>query len=326
MKRVTLKNIILPVRDELEGFEHEYRKTLRSKVPLINTIMDYILSQKSKKVRPLMVLLSAKLCGTPNSRSYIAASLVEILHTATLVHDDIIDGAELRRGEPSVKAMWQNKVAVLIGDFLFSKTLINLVRLENYNAIRLLSETTELLSSGELWQIDRKADEDLAESEYLDMIWAKTASLFATSCQLGALSVDEQSGAGEALYEYGKNFGLAFQIKDDLLDLVGNEQTVGKPVGVDLKEQTVTLPLIYAMQNFSTKEKSKFKALFYQDAGFEQIKELRELIIQSGAVKETERKLETISVQAHQALADFADCPAKQALNDFVRFNLERVH
>ena len=200
-------------------FEKKFKASLNSKVPLLDKIMHYIIKRKGKQMRPMFVFLSAKLCGKVNDSSYIAASLIELLHTATLVHDDVVDEAEKRHGFLALNRIWKNKVAVLMGDFLLSKVLINLINLKDFDALELLSHTAEKLSAGEILQIEKSLSKSMTEDVYYNMIYQKTASLISTSCEIGAITASKKKADRRNLSSFGKNLGMAFQIKDDLFDL-----------------------------------------------------------------------------------------------------------
>ncbi len=322
----TIQDLIKPIEKELEQFQREFENALHSDIELINTISHYIVSQEGKKIRPSLLLLSARLCGQPNNDSYIAASLVEILHTATLVHDDIVDESEERRGQPSVKALWKNKVSVLLGDYLFSKSLRSMLRLKNFEALEMLSETSELLSSGELLQLGKSYTNGMDEDIYYRMIWAKTASLFATACKLGGMTVGADSGKTEKLWLYGKYLGIAFQIKDDLLDFTGSKKDIGKPIGRDIKANLITLPLLYTMQKLPPREGQRLRKLIRSDLNEEEIARVNSLIAVQGGLDYTRQVLDRFSKQALEQLDMFPDSEIKECLCGFVLFNQKRLN
>jgi len=325
MMTFDIEHFIRPVRKEMELFRKEFAASLRSDIALINEIADYILDQKSKHIRPILVLLSAKLCGQPNQATIISASLVELLHTATLIHDDIIDDSFTRRGVPSVNAVWKNKVSVLMGDYLFSRSLTNMLRLRNYKALDLLSKISESLSSGEIFQLAKSSDNGMDEENYFRMIWLKTASLFAGSCKVGAFSVSGKSEEAEALWEYGKNLGMAFQIKDDLFDYIAKEEDIGKPIGRDLKANLITLPLLHVLEKMDASESRSIREGIRNGLEPDEVQKINELIATGGGVRYTEEKLKEISEKAVQSLAVFPDSEVKQCLLDFIVFNQQRI-
>jgi octaprenyl-diphosphate synthase len=323
---ITIKKIAEPVQSEFKLFKKEFTSALQSDISLIKEISQYILKQKSKRIRPLLVLLSAKLCGLPGENTIIAASLVEILHTATLIHDDIIDEALTRRGKPSLNAIWKNKVSVLMGDFLFTRFLTNMLRIRDFEALELLSRTSEALSSGEILQLEKSSNNGMDEENYFRMIWLKTASLFATSCKVGALTVGADQEKADGLYEFGKYLGLAFKVKDDLLDYTVSEESIGKPIGRDLKSNLITLPLIYALNKVSSAENRRIRDLIKSGLQPNNVKKINAFIIESGGVEHTQRKLQEISKKARESLAGFHDSDIKQTLLGFIEFNLERIN
>src|SRR6187399_3657017 len=249
-----LREIKAPIASELEAFEKHFKDSVRSRVALLDKIMHYIVHRKGKQMRPIFVLLSARMCGDITPKSYTAASLVELLHTATLVHDDVVDDADQRRGFFSINALWKNKIAVLVGDYLLSRGL--LVALDNgaYDILQIMSRAVREMSEGELLQIEKARRLDITEDVYYEIIRQKTATLIAACCALGAKSVTEDEELVEKMRKFGELIGLAFQIKDDLFDY--SEEAIGKPTGIDIKEQKMTLPLIHVLNNCSQKEKS----------------------------------------------------------------------
>ncbi|RKY53405.1 MAG: polyprenyl synthetase family protein [Candidatus Neomarinimicrobiota bacterium] len=321
----TLNKLKEPVLEEMELFQKEFEKGIQSDVSLINTITQYILSQNSKKIRPILLILCAKLCGEPNELSYISASLVEILHTATLVHDDIVDEAETRRGLPSVKAIWKNKVAVLLGDYLFSKSLNGMIKLRNFDALELLSKTSELLSSGEILQIEKSFSDGMDEDIYYKMIWAKTASLFATGCKLGAITVNASPEVCDSLYRYGKYLGMAFQIKDDLFDYDGCHSNIGKPIGRDIKENMITLPLIYTLNILPRSDSRKLRKNLKKGFPKKEVEKINALVKETGGVDYALSKLHELSELAVEQLSSFPDSEIKQSLIGFTVYNEKRV-
>ncbi|MCI0449538.1 MAG: polyprenyl synthetase family protein [Chlorobi bacterium] len=249
-----LKKISKPIEKELEEFRDYFREAIRSRVALVDLIGKYILRQKGKKIRPILVLLSAKLCGEVNSRTYTAATLVEMLHTATLIHDDVVDDAKTRRGLASINAVWKNKIAVLMGDFMLSRGLLLALEKDECGFLKITSRAVKRMSEGELLQIQKNRKFDVTEETYFKIISDKTASLITACCELGAASTSKDGGEVKLLSEFGENIGIAFQLRDDLLDYIGKEKIMGKSSGTDLKEKKFTLPLIYSLNNASKKE------------------------------------------------------------------------
>src|SRR6202000_878638 len=235
------------LRDELEVFEGTFKDAVKSNIPLLDRIMQFIVNRKGKQMRPMFVLLSAKLCGPIQESAYRAASLVELLHTATLVHDDVVDESLERRGFFSTYALWKTKISVLVGDYLLSKGLLLSLDHSDFRILQLLSEAVRQMSEGELLQMEKSRSLNLSENIYFDIIRSKTASLLASSCAAGAFAASQDEGLTEKMRQFGEKVGIAFQIKDDLFDY-GSEE-VGKPTGNDHKEKKLTLPFIYTLNN-----------------------------------------------------------------------------
>jgi len=257
LKKLNLSDISLIVREELSKFSAHFNKSLKSDVFLVDMVAKYILKQKGKKVRPLLVFLSGNICGEINQRTYRGATLVELLHTATLIHDDVVDSAEKRRGLPSINAVWKNKVAVLMGDYLLSKGLMLAVEGEDFDFLKVITEAVKRMSEGELLQISKTKKMDIDEATYFRIISDKTASLLSTCCEIGAKSSTTEEDKIDAMRKYGENLGIAFQIKDDILDYIGTSKIIGKPLGGDIKEKKITLPLIYSFTQSDSAENKK---------------------------------------------------------------------
>ncbi len=255
-----LSDIKAPIATELELFEQRFKESMRSHVPLLDRITFYIVKRKGKQIRPLLVLLCAKLYGEEISESsYTGASLVELLHTATLVHDDVVDEADKRRGFFSINALWKNKIAVLVGDYLLSKGLLLALEDKQHDSLELLSRAIKEMSEGELLQIEKTRMLDIEEETYLRIIRGKTASLIAAACAIGASTAGASQEEVEQMHRFGEKMGMAFQIRDDLFDF--GDKDVGKPLGIDIKEKKLTLPLIYALRQASPKEQRHYKKI-----------------------------------------------------------------
>ena len=321
---LSLKEIKSVVSGEMETFEKAFSNSMQSRVFLINKVAGYITRQRSKKIRPLLVILAAKLCGEPTQNTYQSAVLVELIHTATLIHDDVVDGAELRRGIPSINAVWKNKISILMGDYLFSKALINMIKLRDFEALELLSDTAERLSSGEILQIEKARSDGMDEAVYYEMIRDKTASLISAACRLGAITVSDDTEYAEALAEYGENLGIAFQIKDDLFEFVGKKGIIGKPVGRDVKENMLTLPLLHTVKTLPNKESRKILKTMKRGAKSKQVKEIVKKVASNGGVSYAQKKLRDYTEDAITALDLFPESDYKQALIDFATFNMTR--
>lgn len=318
-----LKKISEPIKEELKEFDTQFSRVLKSNVALIDMITKYILKQKGKKIRPILVLLSAKLCGRVNERSYIAANLVELLHTATLIHDDVVDEARSRRGLASINAVWKNKAAVLIGDYLLSKGL--LISLENneYDFLQVTSEAVKRMSEGELMQIQKARNFDATEETYFRIISDKTASLIKTCCKLGALSSAKDKSVADRLGAFGENIGISFQLTDDILDYTGRKKLLGKSTGNDVKEKKFTLPLIIALRNAPKKKSSEIMKLIKSDRT-RKFNEVYDFVIEYGGVEYAKEKVRHYSDKAKRILNEFADNEAKKSLFEFANFVSER--
>ena len=258
---ITLKQITAPILDDIKIFQQEFENALHSEVRLINSITKYIVRNKGKHIRPILTILSSRICGEPTVNSYRAAAMMELLHVATLVHDDVVDEATKRRGFPSINRVWKNKVAVLMGDFLLSKALINMIGIKDFDALELISNTAEKLSAGEILQLEKSITKSMTEPVYYNMINQKTASLIATSCELGAITTSKSLEDRKAMYQYGEKLGMAFQIQDDLFDMLGKESDTGKDGGGDVKKNLMTLPLIHAYDKLDRADSKKLKKL-----------------------------------------------------------------
>ncbi|MCF6238618.1 MAG: polyprenyl synthetase family protein, partial [Candidatus Marinimicrobia bacterium] len=289
-----------------------------------NKVMKFIIAQKGKKMRPMLLLLAAKLNGECTEQTYSVATLVEVLHTATLVHDDVVDEAETRRGLPSINSIWRNKISVLIGDYLFSKALVKMVDLKHPEMLDLLANTANKLVTGEIDQIDRARSDTMTESAYYAMIEDKTASLLATGCKLGAMTTSDDEAVWNALFEYGRNFGIAFQIKDDLFDFEGRAASVGKPIGLDVKHNMVTLPIIHALQQADKQEVREFKRMIKKGSDRAVKKYVLNFINQYGGLEYTKQRLQDYSDQAKASLDLFPDSPIKHSMIQFIDFNIQR--
>jgi octaprenyl-diphosphate synthase len=322
--KISLDDLLRPIQAELNSFQHYFENSLKSHVFLINQVMKYVIAQKGKKMRPMLLLLSARLNGDCTEQTYSAATLIEVLHTATLVHDDVVDEAETRRGLPSINSIWRNKISVLIGDYLFSKALVKMVALKHPEMLELLANTANKLVTGEIDQIDRARSDTMTEDAYYAMIEDKTASLLATGCKLGAMTTSDDQKVWDALYEYGRNFGIAFQIKDDLFDFEGRASSVGKPIGLDVKHNMVTLPLIHALQQCNEQEKRDFKKMTKKGSDKLVQQNVLAFINRFGGLEYTKEKLQEYSDKAKATLRGFPDSPVKHSMIQFIDFNIHR--
>ncbi len=298
---------------------------MRSHVPLLDRITFYIVKRKGKQIRPLLVLLCAKLHGQIGEATYTGASLVELLHTATLVHDDVVDEADKRRGFFSINALWKNKVAVLVGDYLLSKGLLLALENGQHQSLELLSRAIKEMSEGELLQIEKTRLLDIEEDTYFKIIRGKTASLIAAACAIGAASAGATSEEVSQMRSFGEKMGMAFQIRDDLFDY--GDKDVGKPLGIDIKEKKLTLPLIYALRNASRTEQKKYKKLIrrYSD-NKRKVAELIRFVHESGGMEYTRKTMHRFSEEALSLLHKFPNNAARSSLEKLLLFVTSREH
>ena len=320
-----LKTITLPIRDELKIFEQHFRDAMKSKVGLVGTVARYIIRQKGKRVRPALVLLSAATCGKINKRTYRAASLVELLHTATLVHDDVVDEAETRRGLASINAIWKNKVAVLMGDYLLARGLMLSVEASDYEFLRITSTAVKRMSEGELLQIQKSRKLDIDEATYLRIISDKTASLLSTCCEIGSASVTDDAALKRRMKEFGENIGIAFQIQDDLFDYVGSASTIGKPIGIDMQEKKITLPLIHAFTKAPKSESRSIIRLLKDGIKSKEMSEVVSFVKRYGGLDYALARAQEFSKRAQENISIFPNSPAKESLMKFAQFVVDRV-
>ena len=323
---ITLKQITAPILEDIKIFQKEFENALDSEVRLINSISKYMIRNKGKNIRPILTILSARLCGEPTLNSYKAAAMMELLHVATLIHDDVVDDATLRRGKPSVNRVWKNKLSILMGDFILSKALINMVGLRDFDALEQISITAEKLSAGEILQIEKSITRSMTEEVYFEMIGQKTASLIATSCELGAITTTKKDNDRAATHTFGQNLGLAFQIKDDLFDLLGSESDTGKNGGGDVKQNMITLPLIFSKANMTRLEYRELKKLLRaKKKNRSIIKKISDMVEETGGIAYAKKKLDEFSELAVNAVNVYPESEVKTSLIDLVAFNASRV-
>jgi len=320
---MTISQSIL--HEELIIFEKKFKEAVKSQAPLLDRIMRFIVNRKGKQLRPMFVLLSAKLCGPVNESTYRAASLVELLHTATLVHDDVVDESLERRGFFSTYALWKTKVSVLVGDYLFAKGLLLSLDHNDFRILQILTSAVKRISEGELLQLEKSRFLNLNEETYFEIISNKTASLLASSCAAGAFSTSNDEGLTEKLNRFGEKVGIAFQIKDDLFDY--GSETVGKPTGNDLKEKKLTLPLIYTL---NTIDKSTRKEIIYiiknQNKDTKKIKYVIDIVVESGGIRYATEKMNHYRDEALAILYEFEDNDMRKGLEELVRFTTDRKY
>jgi octaprenyl-diphosphate synthase len=313
------------IAEELKTFESRFNEAVRSQAPLLDRIMRYIVKRKGKQLRPMFVLLSAKLCGDINDTTYRAASLVELLHTATLVHDDVVDDAAERRGFFSVYALWKNKVAVLVGDYLLAKGLLLSLDNNDYRVLQLLSDAVRKMSEGELLQIEKARSLNLKEEVYFEIIRNKTASLLASACAAGAWSTCQNESQVEKLKIFGEKTGIAFQLKDDLFDYAS--ESVGKPTGNDIKEKKLTLPLIYALNNTDkSTRREMINVIKNKNNHKEKVKWVINKVKELGGIEYATKKMMHYKMEALEILQQFPETEIRLGLENLVSFVTDRKY
>jgi octaprenyl-diphosphate synthase len=323
---ITLKELQAPVKADLAVFEQRFAMSMKTRVPLLNTIMNYIIRRKGKQIRPLFVMYSARLCGKISERTYRAASLVELLHTATLVHDDVVDESYERRGFFSINALWKNKIAVLVGDYLLSRGLLLSVEHDDFDLLKITSRAVRDMSEGELMQLERSRFLDITEDIYFEIIRQKTASLIASCCAIGAASAGADAGQIEQFRFFGERIGLAFQIRDDLFDFGDNDS--GKPTGIDIREKKLTLPLIYALKQVSSGEAKSILRLIKSDKpDAEKLKLVTAFVSAHGGMDYARETMNRLREEAFEAIRGHLEKQdAEVDMRKLVDFVIDRKH
>ena len=319
-----LFEIAQPIKNELNTFNQIFRESLRSPVGLVDLVTRYIIRQKGKKIRPLLVLLSAKVSGGVNERSYRGAVLVELLHTATLVHDDVVDNADKRRGLWSINKVFKNKVAVLMGDYLLSKGLLIAMEGKDYDFLEVITNTVKRMSEGELLQIQKTRKLDIDEETYFKVISDKTASLIETCCTIGAMSATSDKNNIAAMRDFGKNLGISFQIRDDILDYEGKLSVTGKRAGGDIREKKITLPLIYSLNQVSPVKATEIRKIIKNGKDKSKVESVINFVRENKGIDYAVNKARSYSDYARNALEKLPDSQSKLALQALVDFVLER--
>ncbi|MBT3544108.1 polyprenyl synthetase family protein [bacterium] len=319
----SLKQIQSPIQTDLKEFESHFRDSMKSNVALLDKIMYYIVQRKGKQMRPMLVFLTAQLHGDINKNTHLAASMIELLHTATLVHDDIVDDADKRRGFFSVSALWKNKIAVLVGDYLLSKGLLLALENNQFYQLKLLSRSVKMVIEGELLQQEKARRLDIKEEVYYDIINRKTASLLAASCAVGASTTTEDSKLIERMELFGEKIGMAFQIKDDLFDF--GDKDIGKPVGIDIKEKKMTLPLIYALQNANISDRKKYiRYVSKSEKNKKYVTEVVAFVKSSGGLEYATQKMLEFQQEAFDILDEFPNSETKASLKMLIEYVTKR--
>jgi len=314
-----------PIYEEMEHFEQKFSDSMSSKVALLNRITHFIVNRKGKQMRPMFVFLTAKLLGggKVTERTYRGASVIELIHTATLVHDDVVDDSNQRRGFFSINALWKNKIAVLVGDYLLSKGLLLCIHNEDFDLLKIISVAVREMSEGELLQIEKARNLDITEEIYFEIIRQKTATLLAACCAMGAQSVSDDKEAVEQMRIFGELLGMAFQIKDDLFDY--GETKIGKPTGIDIKEQKMTLPLIYTLNNVSSKERKwLIHSVKKYNTDKKRVKEVIQLVKDSGGLDYAQKRMETYRTEASDILMTFPKNAYRDSLELMVNYVITR--
>ena len=320
---LSINEIKKPIAADIDAFEERFKSSMQSSVPLLDRITHYIVKRKGKQIRPMFVFFSASICGGINESTHRGAALVELLHTATLVHDDVVDNSYQRRGFFSINALWKNKIAVLVGDFLLSKGLLLSINNNDFNLLRIVSEAVKQMSEGELLQVEKVRRMDVEEPVYYEVIRQKTASLIASCCACGAASAGADEETVEKMRQFGEKIGIAFQIKDDMFDFGTDD--VGKPLGIDIKEKKVTLPLIYSLNNAPRDERKRIISLVknhHDDP--KKIGEIIKFVNETGGLQYAETQMKKYQEEAFQLLNTFPESESRFALEQLVRFTTER--
>lgn len=320
-----LNEIGAPVHDAVRRFDAHFKEQMKSNVFLLDTVIRYLVRKPGKRVRPMLVFLAAEACGGVNPRSFTGASMVELLHTATLVHDDVVDQAQERRGMAAINAIWKNKVAVLLGDYLLSRGLLVAVDHDEFDFLRVTSTAVRRMSEGELLQIQKTRQLNADEETYLKIIGDKTASLLSSCCEIGAISGTQAPEWRKALRDYGEYCGLAFQIRDDIFDYTSDGRLIGKPVGNDIRERKLTMPIIYALAKAEAKEAKAVLKIIKSKPGKAEVARVVEFVRNNGGIEYAARRSEEYVAAAVNALSVLPDTAARRSLEAFARFTTQRT-
>ncbi len=321
---ISIEEIQRPIAEEMKAFEPHFREAMRSRTALLDRIMHYIVKRKGKQMRPMFTLLSARQFGPVNESAFVAASLIELLHTATLVHDDVVDGSPLRRGFFSINALWKNKIAVLVGDYLLSRGLLLAVDKGEFDLLRIVSTSVREMSEGELLQLEKTRDLNYSEEVYFEIIRQKTASLIAACCASGASAAKRSPEEIERMRQFGEYTGIAFQIKDDLFDYGTGEET-GKPTGLDIKEKKLTLPLIHALQQVDKKDRRYMvKVVKDRNEDGREVRKVVQMVTDAGGIAHAQKLMYEYRDKALNILHSFPRNEARDALEGLVQLTVER--
>lgn len=320
----SLEIIKSPIQEELKSFEKYFKEAIKSDIPFLQIIIRYILKKKGKQMRPMFVFLSAKMCGQFNESTHLAASSIELLHTASLIHDDVVDESYERRGSFSINALWKNKIAVLVGDFILSKGMLNTLEHKEYRFLHLISRAVKDMSEGEIQQMRKSRKLDIDNATYYEIIRKKTASLIAASMAIGAASVTKDDDVVEKMFQIGLDVGIAFQIKDDIFDYQ-NKGILGKPTGNDIKEKKITLPLLYVLNNCESGERSRIlKLIKRKNKNQAKVKELVDLVVSRGGLEYAAGQMNEFREKAIAGIMQFPESAARTALIELVDYSTTR--
>ena len=321
---IIVEEIKKPINSEMKLFEQKFYESMQSKVPLLDKVTRFIVTTKGKQMRPMFIFLCAKLLGEVNEKTYRGASMIELIHTATLVHDDVVDESFKRRNFFSINALWKNKIAVLVGDYLLSKSVLLSTDNKDYDLLSVISRTIREMSEGELLQLEKARKLDITEEVYYEIIRQKTATLISACCEIGVLSNNSDEILAKKMRDFGTYTGMAFQIKDDLFDYLSSN-VIGKPVGIDIKEQKMTLPLIFTLKNCSENDrKYYFKTIKNYNNDKKRVKELIDFVKKSGGLEYAIGVMKDFQQKAKDILNDFPDSQAKISLNLMLDYVIER--
>lgn len=314
-----------PIQEELKSFESYFKEAIKSNIPFLQIIIRYILRKKGKQMRPMFVFLSAKMCGKFNETTYLAASSIELLHTATLIHDDVVDESYERRGSFSINALWKNKIAVLVGDFILARGFLNTLDQKEYRFLHLISRAVKEMSEGEILQMRKSRKLDIDNETYFEIIRKKTASLIATSMAIGAASVTKDDEIVEKMFQIGLNVGIAFQIKDDIFDYQ-SKGLLGKPTGNDIKEKKITLPLLYVLNNCKSGERGRILSLIKRkNKNQAKVKELVDLVVSRGGLEYAAEMMNEFREKAISGIMEFPESESRTALIELVNYTTTRL-
>jgi len=319
-----VEEIKRPINEEMKLFEQKFYESMQSKVPLLDKVTRFIVTTKGKQMRPMFVFLCAKLVGEITEKTYRGASMIELIHTATLVHDDVVDESFKRRNFFSINALWKNKIAVLVGDYLLSKSVLLSTDHKDYDLLGVISRTIREMSEGELLQLEKARKLDITEEVYYEIIRQKTATLIAACCEIGVLSNNADEALAKKMMDFGTYTGMAFQIKDDLFDYLSSN-FIGKPVGIDIKEQKMTLPLIYTLKNASEKDKKYyFNTIKRYNNDQKRVKELIDFVKNSGGMDYAIKVMKDFQQKAKDILNEFPDSEPRKSLHSMLDYVIER--